>query len=253
MVMVEDFSVNFQINQILIMKAFKNEEQKQELLTQLKYHQDLDAFVQGRWMGDKIEGNGFKGCFYGCTMQTEENPREKFSEQYQIDLWYCYLTESIFEGLPKGEFEKFPYKSIEIIPVGFDFNKVKSRFFWLMLEDQKKFSNGNKEVLDYIIQCQKLFEVDFDKINTWSAAESAESAESAARSASWSASWSARSASWSARSASWSASWSARSAARSAAWSARSAAWSAESASWSAYYVFLKDILFQSINESKQL
>jgi hypothetical protein len=239
------------------MKAFKNEEQKQKLLTQLKYHQDLDAFVQGKWLDKKIEGNGFKGCFYGCTMQTEEEPREKFSEKYQIDLWYCYLTEKIFECLPKGEFEKFPYESIEIIPAGFDFNKAKSRFFWLVLEDQKRFSDGNQNVLDSIIQCQKLFEVDFDKINSSAARSAAESAESAA----WSAARSAESAARSARSAAWSAESTARSAesAESAAWSA---AWSAESTAWSAarsaesaarsdYYVLLRDILFQSINETK--
>ena len=77
------------------MKTFNNDQLlKDELLARLKQHQHLDTFVQGKWLtDDKVEGNGFKGCFYGCTMQTEDNPIIKFSEKYHIDLWYCYITE----------------------------------------------------------------------------------------------------------------------------------------------------------------
>ena len=75
------------------MKTFNNKKRtKTALLKKLKHHQDLDTFIQGTWITDeKVAGNGFKGCFYGCTMQTEDSPIEKFSEKYDIDLWYCYL------------------------------------------------------------------------------------------------------------------------------------------------------------------
>ena len=205
------------------MKAFfENQELKQKLVTELEHHQKLDAFIQGTWItSEKIENNGFKGCFYGCTMQSEENPLEEFSEKYNIDLWYVYLTEKIFEGLPDGEYQKFPIEAIKVIPLGFDFNKIKSRFHQEILKDQLRFCDGNKKCIDAIQDCINLFSVDYSDI-TWSAARSA--AESAARSAAWSA-WSA-----------------ARSAAESAAWSA------AESAELN-YYVFIKDLLFKCIKD----
>ncbi|MEM1337291.1 MAG: hypothetical protein AAGF96_06050 [Bacteroidota bacterium] len=233
------------------MKTFNNDPKlKSELINQLDHHQKLDAFIQGQWLtSKKIEGNGFKGCFYGCTMQTEDEPIQKFSDKYNIDLWYCHLTEKIFENLPKGEFEKFPKESIDILPIGVDLNKMKSVYFQLLLKDQLRFCEGNEKCEKAIKKCIELFDVPFNEI-TKSAAESAESAaRSAARSAAWSA---ARSAARSAESAARSAAWSA---ARSAAWSAaRSAARSAESAAESAaksdYYIRIKGFLFTAIRES---
>ena len=267
------------------MKTFNGDRQlKKELLTKLKHHKDLDTFVQGIWLDEKsgkVKGNGYKGCFYGCTMQTSEKPIEKFSEKYYIDLWYCSLTEKIFEGLPNGEYQKFPYESIKILPVNFDFNKVKSLFHRKVLQDQLRFCKNDERVTKAIEECIELFSVDFDKIDkvaawsaAWSAESAAKSAKSAARSAksaAWSAESAAKSAAWSAESAAKSAksaAWSAESAARSAksaAWSAKSAAWSAarsaKSAAWLAesvarsakkdYYVFLRDTLFECIKECK--
>lgn len=161
----------------------KTQEEKDGLLAQLKHHQELDAFVQGQWLQEeKIEGNGFKGCFYGCTMQSANNPREEFSEKYDIDLWYCYLTEKIFEGLPDGEFQSFPYKSIEIIPLNYDFNKAKSAFHRGMLLKQLEWVEDEK-CRAAIQLCADLFLVPFDKIGKSAAESAAESAESAARSA----------------------------------------------------------------------
>ena len=215
------------------MKTFNgNKELKTELLTQLKHHEKLDAFVQGEWLRKsegKIDGNGFKGCFYGCTMQTEEKPLTKFSEKYNIDLWYVYVTEKIFEGLPKGESKKFPYESISILPIGVDINKIKSMFHCKVLESQLAFCKNNKPVTEAIKLCMELFSVPYNEIS-----------ESAAESAAWSAESAAESAAWSADSA-----WSAASSAESAAWSAESAAWSA----WSDYYSFLRDTLFNCIKE----
>ena len=87
------------------MKAFNNDKElKKGLIEDLKRHQEADAFVRGAWLVDKekVEGGDFKGCFYGCTMQTKEDPLEKFSEKYNIDPWYVHITEKIFEGLPEG-------------------------------------------------------------------------------------------------------------------------------------------------------
>ena len=231
-----------------------NEDLKKELIEKLRHHQDLDTFVQGTWLdtdSEKVEGNGFKGCFYGCTMQTKENPIEKFSKKYNIDLWYCHLTEKIFESLPKGKYEKFPLQSIKALPVGFDINKIKSLFHYKILENQLQYCVGDIKVTKAIKQCMALFKTPFNKIEESAARSAAESAESAAESAAWSAARSAaESAAWSAESAAESA----RSAAESAAWSAESAAWSAESAAESAskenHYIFLRDVLFECIKNT---
>ncbi len=210
------------------MKTFNNDEKlKLEVVKNLEHHQKLDAFMQGEWLTkEKIDVNVFKGCFYGCTMQTNESPIDKFSKKYSIDLWYCYLTEKIFEGLPDGEYQKFPLESIKILPIGIEFNKIKSKFFYHLLMDedfgQINYCEDNKDGIKSIKKCAELFKNDFNDIDQSAARSAAESARSAARSAAWSA--------------------------RSAAWSARSAA---ESAAWSAaesvYYVWMKEMLFEII------
>jgi len=225
----------------------KTQEEKNELLSQLKYHQDLDAFVQGQWLlNEKLENNDFKGCFYGCTMQTNDNPIFKFSEKYDIDLWYCYLTEKIFEGLPDGQYRQFPYRSIEILPLNFDFNIVKSQFHKAILLKQLDWVKDEK-VIEVLIKTAKLFEVPFNEISKSEAESVAQSAARSAQSAAWSAE-SAASAAWSAQSARL---------ARLAAWSAaESAAWSAaKSVAQSAvenHYVWMRDLLFELIEEKNE-
>ena len=234
------------------MKTFDGDKKlKSELIKKLKNHQKLDTFIQGDWLTDiKVKGNGFKGCFYGCTMQTSENPIEQFSDKYNIDLWYCHLTEKLFEKLPDGDYQKFPLESIKILPVGINFNKIKSKFHYNLLMDKEhgsiNYCGDNKECIDAIKQCADLFKVDFDKIDESAARSAAESAaesaaRSAARSAAWSAAWSAAE---SARSAAESA---AESAARSAAWSAAWSARSAAESAWSAHYIWLRNMLFEVI------
>ena len=258
------------------MKTFNsNKKLKQELIKNLQHHQDLDAFIQGTWIdadSGKTESDTFKGCFYGCTMQTDQDPIEKFSEKYNIDLWYCYLTEKIFEGLPKGEYEKFPLESIKVLPIGVDINKIKSLFYYRVLEDQLQFCKSDKKVTKSVLKCMELFKTPFDQIDesvakeareeAISAAKSAarlvakearkearlvaESAREAAASALWSVE-SAKAASESAARSAWSA-WSAsESAARSA---AAAAARAAESTAEQNYYIFLKDTLFTCIKET---
>ena len=240
------------------MKTFGNNKKlKQELIKKLQHHQDLDAFIQGEWLdtiSGKTEDDTFKGCFYGCTMQTTEDPIEKFSEKYNIDLWYCYLTEKIFEGLPRGEYEKFPLQSIEILPVGVDINKIKSLFYYKVLESQLQFCDSDEKVTNSILNCMELFKTPFDLIDKSEAKSVAELAKLAAvaearlvRSVSWLVSWSA----WSAAE---SAADSARSATRAVKSAVRTAEAASESAEWSEarkeYYVFLKDTLIDCIKET---
>ena len=255
------------------MKTFNNNKAlKQELIKKLQHHQDLDAFIQGEWLdtiSGKTEDDTFKGCFYGCTMQTTENPIEKFSEKYDIDLWYCYLTEKIFEGLPKGEYEKFPLESIEVLPVGVDINKIKSLFHYRVLESQLQFCDSDEKVTNSILNCMELFKTPFDLIDESEARAVARlaaravrlAAGSVARLAAESAAGSAISAAWTTGSVTWtvklaarSAAGSVRSAAVAAAWSVRASeavTWTtAESAAKQEYYVFLKNTLIDCIKET---
>ena len=248
------------------MKTFNGDENlKQSLIADLQHHQELDAFVKGTWIAKhlgKIKGNGFRGCFYGCTMQTEIDPLSKFSQKFNIDPWFCHLTERIFEGLPDGEYQTFPLESISKLPVGADLNDIKSKWFKILLTDQLRFvDNGSRQEAS-IKQCILLFDTPFSEITksaaesaAWSAAWSAaKSAKSAAKSAAWSAAKSAKSAAESAESAAKSA-WSAAKSAESAAESAWSAAWSAESAesaAESSHYVWMKDQLFVLLDELNQ-
>lgn len=222
------------------MLTFNNDTQvKLDLLVLLKHHQDLDTFIKGDWLAsEKIEGNGFKGCFYGCTMQTRTNPREAFSEKYNIDLWFCYITERIFEGLPKGEFEKFPYDSINILPVGFNFEIVKSMFHrGILLKQLDWLKNDN--IIKIVKDCADLFLVPFNEIDK-------------EKSASWDPSWDESAASWAADTAIWAAE--ATSAANAASWAASAASWAAEAAEANTkenYYIWMRDFLFQCIKINK--
>ena len=221
------------------METFNGDKElKKELVKQLKHHEKLDAF---------------KGSFYGCIMQTDDSPREKFSEKYNIPLWYCYLTEHIFENLPKEQSKTFPVESIEILDVGIDLNQIRSKFNYKQLESLLEFCKNSKNVTSVIKQCMELFTVSFDKIDMF-AAESV--GTSASRSAAWSAKSdksAARSAAWSARSAGYNGN-SAELSVRSTELSAKHAAESAaEFAGTSVqdYYIKLRDLLFESINECK--
>ena len=102
-------------------------------------------------------------------MQTKESPLERFSEKYNIDLWFVHITEKLFEGLPASEYQNFPLEAIEKLPVDFDINKIKSDFHYALLMDkdngQITFAKGNKEVETAIKQCAELFKTDFDKID----------------------------------------------------------------------------------------
>ena len=228
-----------------------NPELKKELIETLKHHRELDAYIQGQWLdvnSGKIEGNGFRGCFYGCTMQTAEEPILKFSEKYFIDLGIVSISEKIFEGLPIDQAKLFPLDLMQAVQVGVDLNIIKSKWNTILLTDQLRFVGKGSEQEKAINLVISLFDRPFNEIvesaaesAAWSAESAAESAAIAARSAAWSARSAARSAAESAAEsaaiAARSAAWSARSAAESAARSAESAAWSARSA----YYVWMKD------------
>jgi len=168
------------------MKTFHGEHQlKESLIAFTKKNMEHGLYQRGSWLHKKIAYNDLQcGCFYGGMTQTEVNPLGRASEQYGLPLWYVYVTEKIYEGLPEGEWETFPLEAIEALGVGLDLDRARSRFHYLVLENQLRFTEGHPEVGLAIRQCMSLFEGKFPDIS-----ESA--AESAARAA---AAWSAESA-----------------------------------------------------------
>jgi len=149
----------------------KIQKEKDKLLAELKSYQEMDAFIKGIPLSSEKTKNGkFKGDFHGCIMQTYDDPVEKFAKKYDIDLWYCYLTKRIFRGMPNEESKKFPYESIEILPLNFDFNKIKSPFHKEVLIKKSEFIK-NAEIKKTITDAAQLFDVPFNEIDKEAAQE----------------------------------------------------------------------------------
>jgi hypothetical protein len=220
-----------------------NEELRTTALATMAAHREADELVQG--YGYWKDG---KGCAVGCLLKSGEHA--DYETKFGIPQMLARLEDAIFEGLPKEKAQKWPERFLGSIKAGANLSLVGWKFqLWLQIENQK-FAEQQKmpqEVLEAIKGVLPILKIMATKGKLTkkqeSAARSAESAESAARSAVWSAESAesaARSAARSAASAARSAE-SAESAARSAVWSAESAAsaawsaeWSAESAAWRA-------------------
>ena len=173
------------------MKTF-TQEKKQEVLAIAKENQEQDMFVQGHWLSDK-KGDLFRGCFFGCMTQTEENTLEEAHTQLKIPRWIIHVSEKIFEGLPAEEAILFPVQLIEAIQPNSDtYGAYKRWSYELLMDDefgQICFSKGDDNAAEAIRKCAKLFICDGD-INI----EEAGSAGLVARSSVLSAAGSARSA-----------------------------------------------------------
>ena len=236
-----------------------NNQNKDYWVSTMQEHQDSDRLIAGEWFREDSETE-FKGCFFGCAMQTDESPLEKAIEAMGLPDWLIYLSEKIYEGLPQDERILFPVRLLESIPVGKNLEPIKHKLAITRLTKLATENNRVSECINIIIELHKIKligkEVSFED---WS------SAESAARSAAWSAesarsAWSAESAAWSARSARSaesaesaesvrSAAWSAAESVRSAAWSAARSATSEARSAWSAESAELIKLLSSSAEE----
>lgn len=53
-----------------------NQENKDFWVAEMKKHQDADRLISGSWF--RLDNDTeFKGCFFGCAMQTDESPLQK--------------------------------------------------------------------------------------------------------------------------------------------------------------------------------
>ena len=148
-------------------------------------HQKSDRFIQGNWIKEKGEDGIFRGCFFGCYMQTDDNVLSTAAKEMNIPEWLVRVAEKIFEGLPKEEAILFPVKLIEAIPVNSNLEQVWKNWNYSILMDKNNgqitFVKGDKDVEKAIIKVANLFKLDFISAESawsaaWSAAESAWSA-----------------------------------------------------------------------------
>ena len=173
------------------MNTFYGEQNlKDSLLALTKEHQIADAYIRGTWINktEPIGGTKFKGCFYGCMTQCEDNTLGKASELYGLPLTYVHLTENIYENLPEGEWQTFPHEAIERLPVGVDLTSVMNRFWYRLLMDDDRgaisFTKGNYDCSKAIVQCAEAIMTEHAAARSAdAAADAADAAYVAARSA----------------------------------------------------------------------
>ena len=62
------------------MKTF-NASKKEEVLAIAQQHQEADTFLQGAWIqkSESKVNELFKGCFFGCMTQSDDNTLSKAS------------------------------------------------------------------------------------------------------------------------------------------------------------------------------
>lgn len=232
------------------MKAFTETTMtKEELLTELKWHQEQDNFIKGQYFR---EG---KGCAVGCSLESL-NRKKNLSigvgdhSAYEIHLgipeWVARLEDTIFE-VSDDRSKTWPVEFIEAINVGSDLETIKKPFLIMVLKnslktfDHEKFPEIKNAVEGTIVFHQTVFESTESESAASSVAYLAASsvaysvvysaANSAANSAASSVAYSAANA---ATCAAYAASDAANSAAESVAYSAAESA--AESAAYSAAY-----------------
>jgi len=130
-----------------------DQETKDKWVAIMQAHQDADDFIQGSWF-DEESG---KGCFFGCAMQTENNPLEQAIEDMKLPAWLVYLAEEIHEGLPREDAKKWPLTLCKAIPVDVDIEMIQCELSILRLT---KLADKNPSVADEcnrVIQCCKSF------------------------------------------------------------------------------------------------
>ena len=223
------------------MKTF-NKVKKQKYIDRAVLHRKADEIVQGLYYEDG------KGCCVGCLAHANENAHEELEKQTGIPEWLSRLADTLHEGLPDGEYQKWPELFVSSVPKNTTHDdflyKVKAPFTVFVLKSNLEDFDHDRhpDVLNAVNGSIELWERDDIYSTSWNAARSAAwsatriAADSAAR-----------------RSAADSA---AESAARSAAESAarRSAAWSvawsaALSAAESAAYIKLRDELVRLLKD----
>ncbi len=126
-----------------------NKETKAHWVKIMQGHQDADRFIQGRWHNP--ENN--KGCFFGCAMQTEEDPLGKAIKEMHLPGWVVYLGEKIHERLPQKESKLFPLILCQAIPEDTDIRQVEFKLIILRLRPLAEKNPSVADVINGVITC----------------------------------------------------------------------------------------------------
>jgi hypothetical protein len=173
--------------------AFKNKpELKEKYVTRMEAHAKADELIQGTYWE-----NG-KGCSTGCLMHSS-TPHKKMETVLGIPETVAYLNDRIFEGLDKGDAQKFAQDFIRVIPVGADLSLITPKFMVWLMKDLRKYAKGYPDVLKALKTVADLYQKIIDggvvSDEEWAlaaeaaraawAAEAARAAARAARAAAW--------------------------------------------------------------------
>ena len=113
------------------MKTF-NKQTKEKYINRAIQHREADEIVQGLYW------EGGKGCCVGCLAHTNDNAHEALEEQTGIPEWLSRIADTIHEGLPGGEYQKWPEQFISAIPKNTTHEdlerKVKAPFLVMVLK-----------------------------------------------------------------------------------------------------------------------
>lgn len=211
--------------------------QRQEFLDQSRAHYAADMLLKGTFGTEKT--GTFRGCSVGCHLH-HINPEHRASGKhaavanyYGYPEWLARLQDSIFEGLPDDECNRWHLQLAETLytlPDDYDWQAAMHRVLVAILRVALQHAGKAAPVVQTVIDLHERAargETVTDK--EWQKAERAAAltAERAARVAAWATAWAA------ARAAGWAAGWTA---ARAAGWAAaRAAAWAASrAAGWAA-------------------
>jgi hypothetical protein len=114
------------------MKAFTGTPiTKEELITELKWHQEQDNFVRGRYFEDG------KGCAVGCSLESlarkkgiklDYGDHTEYESKFGVPQWLARVEDRLFEGMGAERAKQWPVEFMEAVNVGSDLNKIKLPF-----------------------------------------------------------------------------------------------------------------------------
>lgn len=164
------------------MNAFENTTMtKDELLTELKWHQSQDNFIKGSYWEDG------KGCAVGCSLESLKRKKSldisiedhfSYEKHFGIPAWLAKVEDKIFEGVSLQRSKTWPVEFIEAINTSADLNKIKAPFLIFVLKstldkfDHDKYSNVKKSI-DTVISLYENGETDLTKFKTAASASAA--------------------------------------------------------------------------------
>lgn len=129
------------------MEAFNNDHAlKEGLLVEVQKHYLKDQIIKGSY-GIIANDGLWKGCAIGCVIHsynilTGENhltDDHSVFEKFGIPKWFAMIADDIFEALPQGEYEEWPYEFLDAIHVGADLNKAENIFIDFLKQENPFF------------------------------------------------------------------------------------------------------------------